>query len=102
MIDYQSFSSTKNTARLLNSTRMIHQLKAKASSSTSDLLNEKQNERFFESNTLYKKELKKKQRDILSTPNNLVMNYQNLEANSHQMGSPTQPQDHHGNYGRDR
>ena len=31
------------------------------------MINDEQNERFFESNTLYKKELKQKQRDILST-----------------------------------
>lgn len=30
-------------------------------------MHEHQNERFFDSNTLYKKELKQKQRDILST-----------------------------------
>ena len=31
------------------------------------MLNEEQNDRFFESNTLYKKELKQKQRDILTS-----------------------------------
>ncbi len=51
------------------------------------MLNEEQNDRFFESNTLYKKELKQKQRDILNNSNTTTTTTTLTSTSS----SPNQP-----------
>lgn len=62
-----SFSRTKNWSPVLVVSSCSSSNSSSSPSPVPRSLHEQQNERFFDSNTLYKKELKQKQRDILST-----------------------------------
>ena len=54
------------------------------------MLNEEQNDRFFESNTLYKKELKQKQRDILNNSNTTTTTTTTTTTLTNTSSSPNQ------------
>ena len=62
-----SLARTKNSSPIAVSTCSSSNSSSSSSSPVPRNMHEHQNERFFDSNTLYKKELKQKQRDILST-----------------------------------